>query len=502
MSNLFGYVPVKTLRGYQEQGARAMALREEMALLDDVGLGKSCQALACAGILTKVGQIDCAVFLTKAGLITDPWEKEIKKHTKFVPYVVSGRSVANRKNWPLDRKVYLLNYELLSRSVCTAKERANNIGVNVEGVHIKGDAQNLLYLLQNKRCAVFADESHFFKTPDSNITRILLAMRKFMARRYILTATLVADRPEDVWSQVFFLDGGKLLGRSFPVFLTQYADRRQTKYGMVSVGYKNLHDLHAKIRSISLRRTAKDCPDIPPKVKRSRVVTCDGRHATVMRGLCRKAIDSLEGYSGRFIVVKAEEPLAKTLVDIQRASVCPWIIDPSCKTSAKITALLDMLEESTHSVLVWCVHRVVAEEIAKALTQAKVRAKFAHGGMSKAKREQVVEEFAQRKFRVLVCTLASMKEGKNKMVVAPQAAYLEHSYRLLDWVQSQGRIARIGQEADFVVIESFFMNLCMDRYIVDAVEKKEIDANCTIDGATISIKLDRIKLLAHLKRSA
>lgn len=504
MIELYGVVPKIKPYAHQITGVRAMVLRHEMALLDDVGLGKSMQALLTLQVLTKLRQVDCGIVVTKASLIEDPWTNEISKHSNYVPYVVSGRSVANRANWPIDRKIYLINYELLSRSLASEEEVRKGMAVSLDGVdgaRLKGDAQNLLFLLQQKRCAVFLDESHAICNPDSNVSRCLHALRKYADRRYILTATLVADKPEDVWSQVYFLDGGKLLGRSFPAFLATHVIQGQSAYGPVSIGYKDLTGLHKKLKSNSLRRVASECLDLPPKIKKTRSVKCEGKHATVMRALCAKAVGMLSSYSDRTITIGHKEPLGKVLNDLQRASVAPWLIDPSCKTSCKMNAILDIFEESTHPILVWCFHKTVAEEITKCLLKAGIKSRFAHGGVPVTARNAIVNDFADKKFRGLVATMHSMSTGKNKLVVSSQAVYAQHSYSYLHWTQSQGRLHRIGQTKT-VVIESVFMNMSMDRYIYEAVQRKEINANITVDGAIESITLDRVKLLHHLQKAA
>ena len=48
-------------------------------------------------------------------------------------------------------------------------------------------------------------------------------------KKIIITGTPIANRPEDIWSQFYFLDGGKLLGKDFNEFRKKYAKSNQIK---------------------------------------------------------------------------------------------------------------------------------------------------------------------------------------------------------------------------------------------------------------------------------
>lgn len=488
----FGFVPKLKLRDYQKTGVRAMALRTYMGNFDSPGLGKSSQALCTAGELICARQSDAVLIITKRSLI-DTWKDEVAKHTNFIPYVISGRAASDRKNLPIQHKVYLINYELFGRSICTLKERRMNVGVQVsESTWLKGDGQNILNLARNRRLIMVCDESQAMMTPDSKTSRALHALGPHASHRYILTATPAADKPENVWSQIYFLDQGQLLGRSYPAFMARYAVQHEGKYGPVTVGYRHLEELHKKLRSISVRRLAKDCLDLPPQVIKTRRIKCEGKHAVVMRGLAEKAMEQIEAYSDRTMVIKAKEPLARTIQSMQRASVAPWLIDEGCKQSCKMDVLLEMMDEYPGQILVWCIHRDVSEAVTDSLNRSGIRAKFAHGGLSQKVRTGIIDEFAAKKFRTLVATIASLKEGVNKLVAAQNAIYLQQDWSLLAWVQSQGRLQRMGQTGP-VVFDNIIMEKSLDWFVRSAVENKEANVNAAVDGTMISLRIDKVK---------
>ena len=65
------------------------------------------------------------------------------------------------------------------------------------------------------------DESTKIKNPDSKLTKDFFEIAPLLTRKVIMTGTPVANRPYDMWAQIFFLDNGESLGRNFSEFKTQ-----------------------------------------------------------------------------------------------------------------------------------------------------------------------------------------------------------------------------------------------------------------------------------------
>ena len=72
--------------------------------------------------------------------------------------------------------------------------------------------------LKTRSVAIIIDESAKIKNPDSKLTKDFFELSPLFKIRLILTGTPVANRPYDIWSQIYFLDGGKHLGTDFKEF--------------------------------------------------------------------------------------------------------------------------------------------------------------------------------------------------------------------------------------------------------------------------------------------
>ena len=85
----------------------------------------------------------------------------------------------------------------------------------------------LILFAKARRLGVILDESQRIKNPHSRAAVALHSLGPLLARRVIMTGTPVANRPYDIWSQVYFLDGGESLGNSFPSFKSDTDFRKE-----------------------------------------------------------------------------------------------------------------------------------------------------------------------------------------------------------------------------------------------------------------------------------
>src|SRR5262249_55830845 len=143
--------------------------------------------------------LDAALIICPNTLKTT-WGEEIEKHSKLRYAVFGAGKKARREAFrSLRASFYVINYEAVAAEMAALRA-----------------------LLRFKRIALVLDESHRIKTPNAKVTKAVLSLRNDSKKRYIMTGTPVANKPEDLWSQLFFLDDGERLGSSFEEFRNRY----------------------------------------------------------------------------------------------------------------------------------------------------------------------------------------------------------------------------------------------------------------------------------------
>ncbi|OBF45953.1 helicase SNF2 [Mycolicibacterium peregrinum] len=103
------------LRGYQEFGARYAVARERVLLCDDLGLGKTLQALAVAAHLAATQHLRHTLVICQPNTGIH-WAAEIAKHTALRSVEIRGSERdARLENWKTSGGVAIVSYDTLQR---------------------------------------------------------------------------------------------------------------------------------------------------------------------------------------------------------------------------------------------------------------------------------------------------------------------------------------------------------------------------------------------------
>lgn len=489
-----GYVSPTPMYAHQAVGVCDLEAHTHRGLLDDPGLGKTLQVLYAAMDLLKAGEIDCAVVVCKRGVIP-VWLQEIAKHVGTVPVsVVSGRPPADRPSaWRADALFYLANYELLSRK---GKHALPSFRYRPK-VMASDDARDLSVLLRSRRCLLVLDEAAKIKSPRARVARVLAGLAPLAARRQIVTGKLVPERPQDVWSQAYFVDMGKTLGQSYAAFLRRYVVMAEAANGRrFPVGYRNLEELRALLPRFSIRRLKRDCLDLPPKTYTRRWSIQTAAERRLLVSILKELRDELEALSENRVALR-DTAVSRLMHSAQRAAAFPSLEDSSVGGIGKFDALLEILDEEPGQVLVWCVHRDVAERAGHLLARHGVEARVLHGGVDPDERAACVGRFQEGAWRVLVATMGSLKEA-HTLTNVTRAVYLQRGFSLNDWIQSTNRIHRIGQTGT-VLIETILARPSLDAYEALILGAKEVVTDFVSGDSDDDRTVTRRSLLKYLE---
>ena len=203
------------------------------ALFHEQGLGKTKMALDLALHWLTSGTVDSVIVVTKKALVPN-WERETKFHTNLRPVVLSQDRRSNFFAFNRPGRLYLAHYEVMH------SERGR-----------------LLLFAKARRLGVILDESQRIKNPSSKAAAALHSLGPHLARRVIMTGTPVANRPYDIWSQVYFLDGGESLGSSYSAFKSETDFKKEfgEDSGATAAFENRLDGIYNKIRHFAIRET-------------------------------------------------------------------------------------------------------------------------------------------------------------------------------------------------------------------------------------------------------
>jgi SNF2 family DNA or RNA helicase len=476
-----------SLYEHQKIGVNFLVASRSAMLADDMGLGKSRQALYAAQELFSEHKIDRVLVLAPAA-VRQAWREEINKleheGMQFIPCIYDSKTqtilgAGKREGRPLP--VLLVSYTLLPQ---------------------KRHVEALESWCSDGKTLLVCDESSFLKNRTAKQTKSSARISAACSVRWLLTGTPIANSPLDLYGQGMVMEPQNGNGHNWKGFTrgplkgfgnwyhfqARYAVLKQMNMGSIRfkqvVGYQNIDELTKRFAPYVLRRTKTECLDLPAKSYTIREVALSEETWRIYQELRKEALlalpdedvrpepnaavrilrlcqltsgyvgtVSIDGEFGFHEVPLPDAPQAKIIssyVEGQQKSrdvsseKLDWLVD----------ALLDGELQSEQAVIVWCRWRRERERLQQMLaTKLEVYGVF--GGQQEKNRSFNVQSFqTSTNRRVLLGQQAAGGYGLT-LTAAHTVVYLSNSGSHVHRVQSEARVDRIGQKFPCLYMDIF-----------------------------------------------
>lgn len=420
------------LYNFQRVGVRyletALHAFHGVLLADDMGLGKSVQALSCAVLHPELKNI----LITCPATLKYNWLAEIQKHfPQLRATVIEGPPERRASLWAVPDTIKIVNYELVVRDPEPKLQRWD---------------------------LVIADEVTKLRNYKTQTAKTLKKLKR--VNTIGLSGTPIENRVEELHSIMDFIMPG-LLGSGWQ-FMQEHAQRDY--FGNV-VGWKGLEKVKARIRPHYLRRLKSEVlADLPEKVYNDYWVEMSSVQWKLYDAVSEQIKDEIEGNA------RLTAPLALTkMLRLKQVTGSPALLGELEVPSAKLEALDEVIEAAEgHKVVVF----TQFAELAK-LVAARYQALLLYGdvkttagrGEEVSERQRLVQEFQRPDGpRVFVSTDAGAYGIT--LTAADIIVHLDMPYNPAVLRQREDRLHRIGQRNSVQVI-----NLLARRTIDEQVRK-------------------------------
>lgn len=409
---------------YQLEAIDAVKDLDYSAVFHEQGLGKTKIAIDVMLHWFNTDAIDTVLLVTKKTLV-DNWRRELSSHSFITPKVLTSNRQQN---------FYALNAP--ARIVLT----------HFEGVKL--ELERLKLFCKTRRVAAVLDESARIKNPESGVTKAFFSLSKQFVRRMILTGTPVANRPYDIWAQIYFLDHGASLGTSFADFRRNLELSNDLAHNEVArdTFESELEGIFEKVSAFAVRET-KDSGrvSLPAKEILSVATEWSPRQKTLYSTI-RNELRASVLKDGRLVEDDSEDILKRLLRLVQVASN-PMLVDEGYdETPGKFVALSQLVSEiraKGEKVIVWTVFTENADWLVKKLSS--FNPVTLHGKIPIFQRNLAVKTFlSDPECGIMVATPGAAKEGLT-LTVANHVIFYDRGFSLDDYLQSQDRIHRVSQ---------------------------------------------------------
>ncbi len=439
---------------YQIEALRAIEDLEYAAVFHEPGLGKTKIAIDLTLSWLERKVVDSVLIITKRSLIAN-WLAEIKDHSHLFPLVLTQNRRANYVALNSPGRMYVAHYE-----VC------------------KTELARMKLFLKTRRVAVICDEAQKLKNPASGLFRSFDQLRLGFARRVILTGTPIANRPYDIWALIYFLDGGRSLGRDFRSFKEEFdispwlAHDPQLRARFET----GLSDLFARIQPFSVRETKKSARIVLPDKIVENIMVDPEDHQEELYAQYRRETRAAVEKQGEMSFDDVDEVLKRLLRLVQVASNPRLVTDAYAGEPGKLPVLRNILYDAKmqgSKTIVWTSFVDNAIWLSRQLRD--FGSCVVHGRMTIEDRNANLEQFKHESgVTVLVATPGSAKEGLT-LTVANFAVFFDRSFSLDDYLQAQDRIHRISQEKT-VYIYNLLLKDTIDVWVDELLTAKHLAA--------------------------
>jgi len=397
-----------------------------VALLMEMGCGKSLTGIAISGILYQFGEVDRVLVVAPLSIL-GVWEEEYEKFAAFPYELVILKGTSSKKKEQIERmkekcdimQVVVVNYESAWR---LEKE-----------------------LLDFAPDLIIADEGHKLKENRTSQSKSMHVLGDHAKYKLLLTGTVITGRELDVFSQYRFLDK-YVFGTSFYQFRSRYFDMlgygNHTPVFRKSMTDEFLRNMH----SIAFRVTKQECLDLPEITEEVRYVQLEDKCMKLYAELQKESFTEIQGTD-----VTAVNVLTKLLRLSQITGGFLTDDDGGCTSvsTAKLDALADIVDSmmADNKKLV-IIARFVPEldAIQKMLEKKKIQYSVVRGGVKN--REEMIHNFQNDPdCKVFVGQIAAAGLGIT-LTAASTMVFFSMDYSMSNFDQCKARIHRVSQVND------------------------------------------------------
>jgi SWI/SNF-related matrix-associated actin-dependent regulator 1 of chromatin subfamily A len=427
---------------YQKTGAAWLAERPRALLADDMGLGKSAQAIA---VCDATGAMEVLVICPAS--VIETWKREFRKFSRMgiVPQCTS--------------------YEGATKYDSTSKS--------------------------TKRFDVLVlDECHYLKTPTSKRTRAIFGERcdgvggliERADRVICLSGTPMPNNPAELWPALRALAPETITssksGRpySYWQFVAKYCRTVDKGFGQQIVGAKNHGQLAEAIRPFMLRRLKADVlKDLPPI--RFDTLYVHGQFAGHPEGIDRQAYIAEEEELIRATLeskgVEGLRSIAAHVATLRRYTG----LAKAWPAAEWIKTWLDCCNDK---LVVFAHHQDVIQAIYKKVCSTEYMVALLSGATSHLNRMKAIDAFQNNpKCRIFLGQIQAAGTGIT-LTASSDVLFVESSWVPAENQQAAMRVHRIGQAKPCL---ARFATLAgsIDEQIQKAVARKTADISQVLD---------------------
>ena len=352
--------------------------------------------------------------------------------------------------------------------------------------------ENVVWLVDYYRNAwpfdmVVVDESSSFKSHSAKRFKALASVGNHIERLVELTGTPSPNGLDDLWAQIFLLDGGERLGKRYTWFRERYfqPDKRGAD-GMVysyEAKPRSEEGILEKISDICISMKAEDYLQLPDITYHEIPVEMDPKARKAYTDLEREMVLQLPEDEGDISVTSAAA-LSNKLLQLANGAIYDEDRNVHEIHNCKIEAFMELIESlQGKPALVFYNYQHDRTRILKALEKTGLR-------IRELKTPQDEDDWNARKIDILLTHPASSAYGLNLQQGGNHVIWFGLTWNYELYTQANKRLHRQGQ-TDKVIIHHLICTGTRDEDVMQALQRKDDVQNWVMES--LKARIRRIK---------
>jgi SNF2 family DNA or RNA helicase len=406
---------------HQKTTAAFLSLRDRAFCFNEAGTGKTSSVIWAADYLMKQGLIKRVLVICPLSIMYSAWQADIFKTAMHRTVAVAYGDANKRK------KVLSGAYEFVI--------------INYDGVSIVSDD-----ICKLGFDLIVVDEANAYKTATTKRWKTLAKIMTPSTKLWMLTGTPASQSPLDAFGLARLVAPGNV-----PKYFTAWRDRvmhQITRFKWVPKPQAKKEVFNALQPAI--RFTKAECLDLPEVTYQTREIELTPQVKRYYRGIKDQMLVQAAGE--QISAVNAAAKLTKLLQISGGAVYSDTHEVVEFDVSPRLNALMEVLDETEHKVIIFVPFRHTIELVAKHLNEQGVTNEIINGEVAAKERSNIINRFQTNEFpRVLIIQPQSASHGVT-LTAADTVVFWSPVMSVETYLQCVARIDRVGQVNKMTVV--------------------------------------------------
>lgn len=406
---------------HQRITASYLALRNRAFCFNEAGTGKTSSVVWAADYLMNQGLVKRVLIICPLSIMYSAWQADIFKtamhRTVGVAYGDSNKRTKVIKG---EYEFVIINFD----GVGTVADEIGKVGFDL----------------------IVVDEANAYKTVSTKRWKTLAKLITPSTRLWMLTGTPASQSPLDAYGLAKLVNPAGV-----PKFFGAWRDKVMMNVSRFQwVPRKNSKSIVFEALQPAIRYEKADCLDLPEVVYQTREVPLSSQVEKYYKMLKKEMVINAAGED--VSAVNAAAMLSKLLQLSGGALYTDNKEVVEFDASPRFNALMEVLDETEHKVIVFVPYTHTIELVSKFLSDQGVTNEVINGAVSATARSDIINRFqTQEHPRVLVIQPQAASHGVT-LTAANTVVFWSPVMSVETYLQCIARIDRVGQKNSMTVV--------------------------------------------------